>query len=129
MENFNRTLQVCCSSRGRSFTKSIHRGNAMGCLPLGSKFPVNFNWEWRFSTYLFRFAVPEGRSCTRSQVKCNLIGCLPSGSKFPVNFNWEWSFSTESLSRYLSSSKFPVISKLECEFQQASRKESNFSVC
>ena len=22
----------------------------MWCLPSGSKFPVNFNWEWRFST-------------------------------------------------------------------------------
>ena len=25
-----------------------------GCLPSGSKFPVNFNWEWDFSTELWR---------------------------------------------------------------------------
>ena len=29
---------------------AILRTNAWGCSPSGSEFPVNFNWEWRFST-------------------------------------------------------------------------------
>ena len=93
----------------------------LGCLPLGSKFPVIFNWEWRFSTAFLSLYLhslmslrPQKRTKRNTSLIC-LCG-LPSSSKFPVNFNWEWRFSTEFLSLYCHSllSLDPDIHKKQC---------------
>ena len=76
--------------------------NMSGCFPLGSKFPVTFKWEWRFSTEFFSLYHPSLLSmCPVKRTKhcfINMSGCLPLGSKFPVNFNWEWRVSMDPLS-------------------------------